>query len=58
MSDVHPLSGTSGLFFDLPVSSLVFLPITIALSCHFSANGPFAILFSRKFSNIFFLNRN
>ena len=33
MSDVHPLSGTSGLFFDSPVLSLLFFFCLLLLLC-------------------------
>ena len=43
-----PLSGISGLSFDSPfLSPLLFfcLVLLLFLSCHFSANGPFSLLF-------------
>ena len=52
MSDVHLLSGISGLSFDSPFLSplLLFfcLVLLLFLSCHFSANGPFSWLFFLK----------
>jgi len=56
MSDVSLLSGISGLSFDSSFLSphlLVFFcqVLMLFLSCHFSANGPFFWLFSRKLSN-------
>ena len=50
-----PLSGISGLSFYSPFfspHSFFCLVLLLFLSCHFSANGPFSWLFSRKFSNI------
>ena len=59
MSDVYLLSGISGPSFDspFPVSSLVFfcLVLLLFLSCHFSADGPFSWLFSRKLKYLLFL---
>ena len=43
--DLIPLSYLLSCFF--------YLVLLLFLSCHFSANGPFSWLFSRKLSNIF-----
>ena len=43
------------IWFPFPISCHVFfcLVLLLFLPCHFSANGPFSWLFSRKLSNIF-----
>ena len=56
MSDVPSCLESQGCYIWFPFpNSLVFfcLVLLFFLSCHFSANGPFFWLFSRKFSNIF-----
>ena len=40
------------IWFPIPISCLLFF-LLLFLSCHFSANGPFSWLFSRKLSNVF-----
>ena len=46
-----PCLGSQGCVLNCLSHLLLFL------SCHFSANGPFSSLFSRKFSNIFCLQK-
>ena len=62
MSDVSPLSGTSGLSFDstlLTISSLVFLPSPVALSVFFFslACWPILLNFFQKILQYFLVRR-